>query len=95
MAEVQPDPTDTGTLRPKRKPLQKCDSAFILIDVPEFLSEVLLLTGIILLNALDIFNIFLPDRMLKIIVEATNNTEGRAHGPWKPNARALNWTLLT
>jgi hypothetical protein len=28
-------------------------------------------------------------------MEATNNTEGRAHRPWKPNARALDWTPLT
>jgi hypothetical protein len=81
IAEVQPDPTDTGTLRPKHKPFQKCGSAFILMNVPEFSSEVLFLTGITLLNALGIFNIFLPDRMLEIIVEVTNNTEGRAHGP--------------
>jgi hypothetical protein len=65
------------------------------MDVPEFSSEVLLPTGITPLDALGIFNIFLPNRMLEIIVEATNNTEGRAYGPWKPNARALDWTPLT
>jgi hypothetical protein len=59
------------------------------MDVPEFSSEVLFFTGIILLNVLGIFNIFLSDQMLEIIVKVTNNTEGRAHGPWKLNARAL------
>jgi hypothetical protein len=85
---VQPDPTDTSTLRPKRKPLLKTGDAFILMNVPEFPSKVILPRGITPLNALGIFELFLPDPILDCIVENTNNSEGRAHGPWKPNARA-------
>jgi hypothetical protein len=95
MADVQPDPTDTGTLRPKRKPLLKTGNAFILMDVPDFPSEVILPPGIISLNALGIFELFLPDPILNCIVENTNNSEGRAHRPWKPNARANNWIPIT
>ena len=32
MVDVQPDPADTGTLRPKWKPLQKAGNEFILVD---------------------------------------------------------------
>jgi hypothetical protein len=95
MADVQPDPTDTGTLRPKRKPLQKTGDNFIPMDVPDFLSKVMLPPGIAPLDALGIFELFLPDPILDIIVENTNNPEGRAHGPWKPNARAIDWIPMT
>jgi hypothetical protein len=81
MADVQPDPTDTGTLRPKQKPLLKTGNAFIPINVPDFPSEVILPPGITPLNALGIFELFLPDPILDCIVENTNNLKGRAHGP--------------
>ena len=61
MAEVQPDPTDTGTLRPKRKPLQKKGDAFEPMDVPEFEPYVMLPLGITPLDALGIFSQFLSD----------------------------------
>ena len=95
MAEVQPDLTDTGTLRPKRRPLEQKGDAFIPIDVPEFDSHVMLPSYITPLDALGIFSQFLPDRILDIIVENTNKNDGRAYGPWKPYARALEWVLLT
>ena len=95
MADVQPDPTDTGTLRPKRKLLLKTGDAFIPIDVPDFSSEVILPPGITPLNALGIFELFLPDPILDSIVENTNNPEGRVHRPWKPNARAVDWIPMT
>jgi hypothetical protein len=56
---------------------------------------VILLLGITLLNALGIFELFLPDPILDCIVKNTNNSEGRAHRPWKPNARANNWIPMT
>jgi hypothetical protein len=95
MADVQPNLTNTGTLRPKQKPLLKTGDAFIPIDVPDFPSEVILPLGITSLNALGIFKLFLPNPILDCIVENTNNSEGRAHRPWKPNARANNWILMT
>ena len=95
MADVQPDPTDTGTLRPKRKPLLKTGDAFIPIDVPDFSSEVILLPGITPLNALGIFELFLPDPILDSIIKNTNNPEKRVHRPWKPNARAVDWIPMT
>jgi hypothetical protein len=61
------------------------------MDVPDFPSEVILSPGITLLNVLGIFELFLSDPILDCIVKNTNNSEGRAHGPWKPNARANNW----
>ena len=42
---MQPDPTNTGTLRPKWKPLLKTGDAFIPMDVPDFSSEVILPQG--------------------------------------------------
>jgi hypothetical protein len=78
---VQPDLTNTSTLRPKRKPLLKTGNAFIPINVPDFPSEVILLPGITLLNALGIFELFLSDPILDCIVKNTNNSEGRAHRP--------------
>jgi hypothetical protein len=65
------------------------------VDVPDFPSEVILPLGITLLNALGIFELFLPDLILDYIVKNTNNSEERAHRPWKPNARANNWILIT
>jgi hypothetical protein len=81
MADIQSDPTDTGTLRPKRKPLQKTGDAFVPISVPEFSSKVMLLLGITSLNALGIFELFRPNPILDIIIETTINLEGRAHRP--------------
>jgi hypothetical protein len=95
MAEVQPDPTDTGTLCPKREPLQKKGDAFKPMDVPEFEPHVMLPPGITPLDALGIFSQFLPDQILDIIVDNTSSLDGRAAGPWKPNARALEWVPLT
>lgn len=95
MADVKPDPTDTGTLRPKRKPLQKTGDTFIPMDVPEFDPQVILPSHINALDALGIFSQFFPDPILDIIVENTNNIEGRAQGPWQPHARALDWVQLT
>jgi hypothetical protein len=95
MADVQPNPTNTSTLRPKRKPLLKTGDAFILMDVLDFPSKVILPPGITSLNALSIFELFLPDSILNCIVENTNNSKGRAHRPWKPNARANDWILIT
>jgi hypothetical protein len=92
---VKPDLTNTSTLRPKRKPLLKTGDAFIPMNDPDFPSEVILLPGITLLNALGIFELFLPDPILDCIVENTNNSEGRAYRPWKPNAWANNWILIT
>ena len=56
MAEVQPDPTDTGTLRPKRRPLEQKGDAFIPIDVPEFDSHMMLPSHITPLDTLGIFS---------------------------------------
>jgi hypothetical protein len=92
---VQPNLTNTGTLRPKRKPLLKTDNAFIPIDIPDFPSEVILSLGITLLNNLSIFELFLPDPILNFIVKNTNNSEERAHRPWKPNARDNDWIPMT
>lgn len=78
---MQPDPTDTSTLRPKRKPLQKTGDSFIPMDVPDFSSKVVLPPGITPLNALSIFELFLPNPILDIIVENTNNLEGRVYRP--------------
>lgn len=72
MAEVQPDPTDIGALRLKRKPLQKAGNKFIPMDIPEFLSYVILPSRVTPLDALGIFSLFVPDRILDIIVESTN-----------------------
>jgi hypothetical protein len=78
---VQPNLTNTSTLRSKRKPLLKTGDAFMLIDVHDFPSEVILPPGITLLNALGIFKLFLSDLILDCIVKNTNNSEGRAHRP--------------
>jgi hypothetical protein len=86
MANVQPDVTNTSTLRLKQKPLLKTGDAFILINVPDFPSKVILPPGITSLNTLGIFELFLSDLILDCIVKNTNNSEGRAHRPWKPNA---------
>jgi hypothetical protein len=72
MTDVQLNLTNTGTLRLK---------AFIPIDVPDFPSEVILPPGIIPLNTLGIFKLFLSDPILDCIVKNTNNSEGRAHRP--------------
>jgi hypothetical protein len=78
---VQPDLTNTGTLRLKQKPLLKTGNVFILINVPNFPSEVILPLGITLLNALSIFKLFLPDLILDCIVKNTNNSKGRVYRP--------------
>ena len=57
MADVQTDPTAAGTLRPKRKPLLKTGDAFIFPP------------GITPLNALGIFELFLPDLIFNIVVQ--------------------------
>jgi hypothetical protein len=44
---------------------------------------------------LSIFELFLPDPILNCIVKNTNNSEERAHKPWKPNARANNGIPMT
>jgi hypothetical protein len=81
MANVQPNLTNTNTLRLKRKPLLKTSDAFILINVPDFPSEVILLLSITLLNTLGIFKLFLSDLILDYIVKNTNNSKGRAYRP--------------
>jgi hypothetical protein len=78
---VQPNLINTSTLRPKQKPLLKTDNAFILIDVPDFPSEVILSLSIILLNTLGIFELFLPNSILDYIVKNTNNSEERVYKP--------------
>ena len=95
MAEVQPDPTDTGTLRPKSRPLEQKGDTFILIDILEFDSHMILPSHITPLDALSIFSQFLPDRILDIIVENTNKLEGRAPTALQQNARAHDWVPLT
>jgi hypothetical protein len=81
MADVQPNLTNTDTLFPKQKPLLKTGNAFILINIPDFLSKIILSPGITLLNALGIFELFLPDLILNYIVKNTNNLEERAYKP--------------
>ena len=95
MADVQPDSTDKGTLRPKRKPLQKAGDNFIPMDVPEFTSRVMLPSGVTPLDALSIFSLFFPDQILDTIVESTNQSAIQIPGPNQLHSRAYIWVPLT
>jgi hypothetical protein len=80
MIDVQPDPTDTGTIRPKQKPLQKKGTQ-LKSEPPR-----LLLPGDPN-DALSILSLFFSDLMLDIIVENTNKHVKREPRPKQPNAR--------
>lgn len=95
MTDVQADPTDTGTLRPKRKPLQKKGTQFIPMDCPPFEPQVILPTHVSPSNALGIFSLYFSDPILENIVQSTNKHVERAPSPKQPNARAHEWVPLT
>jgi hypothetical protein len=95
MSEVQPDPTDAGTVRPKEKPLKKRGTCFDPLDYPDFDFHINLPPHAQPHDAFSIFNLFFTWPVLEYIVQNTNKNERRPKKEGQPNARALRWYELT
>ena len=82
------DPTDTGTLRPNAKPLQKKGTRFQPIKCPEFDFEIRLQQATDPRDAFALFSLYYTPEIIESIVEYTNLSPRKARDPTKLRSRA-------
>lgn len=85
------DPTDTGTLRPNAKPLQRKGSHFIPMKCPDFGFEINLPHHSSPDDPITLFTLYYTPEIIQSIVQHTNNYIRKPQDPTKPRARALAW----
>lgn len=85
------DPTDTGTLRPNAKPLQKKGTQFQPMECPDFDFEIRLPTRTPSNDPFALFTLYYTPELLQSIVTYTNSYIREPRDPSKPKSRALQW----
>ena len=85
------DPTDTGTLRPHAKPLQKRGTQFEPLECPAFDFEIRLPAAIDLRDAFALFSLYYTPEIIESIAEYTNSSLREAEYPYLSRSRANQW----
>jgi Transposase IS4 len=85
------DPTDTGTLRPNAKPLQKRGTQFQPMECPEFDFQIRLPRRIDPRDAFALFSLYYTPEIIESMVKYTNSSPRKAHDPAKARSRANAW----
>jgi len=90
--DVQFDPTDEGTLRPKAKPICYAGDHFQPLECPQFDHHVNLPPHVHPDDAFGIFKLFFSQSIMEQLVQHTNAYVRTPKDPSKPRSRAYNWT---
>lgn len=85
------DPTDTGTLRPNAKPLEKRGTRFQPMACPDFDFEIHLSHYTSPDDPIALFSLYYTPELLKSIITHTNFYLREPRDPRKPKSRALAW----
>lgn len=85
------DPTDTGTLHPNAKPLQKRGNQFQPMECPEFDFEIRLPAATDPRDAFALFSLYYTPEIIESIAQYTNSSLRKSKDPSLPRSRANGW----
>jgi hypothetical protein len=89
--DVQFDPTDKGTLRPKAKPIRLKGDHFTPLECPPFNAFINLPPYVYPDDAFGIFKLFFLEDIMQQIAQYTNACARQPKDPTKPWSRAYTW----
>lgn len=93
--DVRPDSTDTGTLRPKAKPIREPGTHFEPMHIPERRAEITLPPHASPNDPITLFTLYYPPKIIDTIVRHTNLYVRVPKDLTKPRARATEWYPTT